>query len=68
MDGLWDNAAKAGPITGSGPGFERAMSMFTARQDRLARRGKWRKAPAKWKTNDGTHIDPEWYIINYGVE
>lgn len=68
MDGMYDRTEPHGPITGTGPNFNKAMSMFNARQDRLARRGKWRKAPAKWKTDDGTFIDPEWYIINYGVE
>jgi hypothetical protein len=66
MMGLWDNAAQHGPITGSGPGFAEAMRKFGIRQEKERKRGIWRKAPAKWKTNDGTRIDPEWYIIDYG--
>ena len=65
MSGMYDCAAKHGPITGSGPGFDRAMRLFKARQDKVSRVGKWRKAPAKWKHNDGNHIDPEWYLVNW---
>ncbi len=66
MSGMYDCTEPHGPITGSGPGFARAISLFIDRQERLSKRGIWRKAPANWKTNDGTFIDPEWYIINYG--
>lgn len=68
MSGFFDRAQVAGPITGSGPNFEPAMAKFTRRQRGFATRGKWRKAPAKWKKDQGTYIDPEWTIINYGQD
>jgi len=68
MDGMYDTTEPHGPITGTGPGHEEAMALFKARQDRAAHRGTWRKAPTTWKTNDGSHIDPDWYIVNYGDE
>lgn len=68
MLGLVDRAALPGPITGSGPGFARAMRLFKARQERASRPGQWRKAPCTWKKRDGDFIDPEWCIVNYGQE
>ena len=52
-----------GPITGHGPGFKRAMKLHALRQARRAQVGTWRCAPCKWKHNNGTYIDPDWYII-----
>jgi hypothetical protein len=66
MNGFFDRAQVAGPVTGSGPGYEQAIAKFEARQKGLASIGKWRKAPAKWKQNRGKFIDPEWVIIDYG--
>ena len=68
MNGFIDRYQKAGPITGSGPGFEKAMAKFKHRVDTDSRVGRWRKSPAKWKKNDGTRIDPEWVIVDYGQE
>lgn len=66
--GLWDRTAKHGEITGSGVNFESAMRKFKKRQLTESQPGKWRKAPAKWKKNNGSKIDPEWYIIDYGQD
>ena len=68
MDGFFDNAAEHGPITGEGPGFNRAMERFAQRQTRRSTVGRWRKAPAKWKKDDGTFIDPEYYIVDWGQD
>lgn len=65
-DGLFDNQATHGKITGSGPNFADAMRKFKVRQTIERERGIWRKAPSQWKTNKGTRIDPDWYIIDYG--
>ena len=65
MSGLYDRAAKAGPITGWGPNFDRDMAKFTERQRQLGKTGRWRKAPATWKKDDGTRQDSEWYIYEY---
>ena len=68
MDGFFDRAQRPGPITGSGPGYAKAMSQFYGRQRELSKVGVWRKAPAIWKKDDGTYIDPEWILIDYGGE
>lgn len=65
-DGLLDNSAKHGAITGSGANFESAMRKFAKRQEAERVPGKWRRAPTKWKKNNGNKIDPDWYIIDYG--
>jgi hypothetical protein len=61
-DGMYDRAAKPGPITGNGPEFKRAMRLFLARQRELGKVGRWRKAPAQWKQNEGHYIDSDWWI------
>jgi len=67
MMGMWDRAAPLSPVTGSGPDFFSAMLKYQARQERVAKRGMWRKnGNTAWKKHDGTHIDPDWYIIDYG--
>lgn len=67
-DGFFDKLAKHGEISGSGPGWESAASAFRHRTRRLQLRGVWRKAPASWKTNDGTYIDPDYYIVDHGQD
>lgn len=52
-----------GPISGSGPNFQKAMAKFAKRQAEAAKVGVWRKAPCSWKHNDGSYIDPDWYIV-----
>jgi hypothetical protein len=64
MDGFYDREARHGPITGSGKGFDRAMRLFKRREAQRKRVGKWRKAPATWKKDDGNYIDPDWIIIS----
>jgi hypothetical protein len=68
MMGMWDNRAEHGPITGTGPNFAKAMRMFNKRVAREGEVGVWRKAPAQWKKNKGTKIDPDWYVIQYASE
>ena len=63
MMGLYDTAAEHGPITGSGPGFDRAMRLFKERQSKYRKVGKWRAVDASWTVDDGTYIDPDWYIV-----
>ena len=64
-DGLFDRAARHGPITGSGPNFESAMRQFQARQDALARVGIWRCADnRRMYTSDGYYIDRDWEVID----
>lgn len=65
LDGLWDRMATDGPITGSGPGFERAMRLFRNRQKQLGLPGRWRKGPSKFKKNNGTYIDRDWDFVDY---
>ena len=62
-DGFFNELAQDGPVTGSGPGFDRAMRRFKRRQEAKKRVGKWRQAPAAWKKDDGTYIDRDWDII-----
>lgn len=53
-----------GVITGKGPGFARAMKQHIKRQRDRSRVGTWRcNIPSAWKTNDGPHIDPDWFIV-----
>ena len=54
-----------GPIVGSGPGFARAMRLHSKREAERKRVGKWRKSPTPWKRDDGSYIDPDWYVVNY---
>ena len=68
LDGFFDRAAQCGPITGSGPGFERALKKFQRRQERLSKIGKWRCVDARSKNqpkSEGTYIDLDWDIIDY---
>lgn len=68
LDGFFDRAAQNGPVTGSGPGFEKAMRKFLRRQDRASRVGKWRCVDSRRKNpprSDGTFIDRDWDIIDY---
>ena len=67
LDGFWDPLAEAGPVTGSGPGHALAMRKFKARQAREKERGKWRKAPTFWKSDKGTYVDPDYYIVPYDI-
>jgi len=67
-DGMFDNSAKHGEITGYGVNFESAMRKFAKRQSIERQPGKWRRAPTKWKVNNGTRIDPDWFIVDYGQE
>lgn len=68
VGGFFDNAAQHGEPIGSGPLFDEAMEKFRQRQHRCSRVGRWRKAPARWKRNDGTFIDPEYYIVDWGQD
>lgn len=39
------------------------------RSQELSRRGKWRHSTesghaAAWKTDDGSYVDPDWYIVD----
>lgn len=65
MMGMWDRAAQHGPVTGSGPGFDEAMRKFKARQAKFKERGKWRKSTG---VDEGTFIDPDWYVVDWGQE
>jgi hypothetical protein len=67
-DGMYDKLAKHGPITGSGPGFAASVAAFNKRMERVSKVGRWRKAPCKWKRDDGTFIDPEYYIVDHGQD
>jgi len=66
IGGFFDKCAKNGEPTGSGPGFDAAAKRFNERRRMVGLRGKWRRAPAKYKTDCGTYIDPDWYIVNWG--
>ena len=68
MNGFFDNAALHGEITGSGPNFQQAKDSFLSRQKSMAEVGTWRMGPCKWKVNQGRHIDPDYYIVNYGQD
>jgi hypothetical protein len=64
MMGLYDTMAEHGPITGSGPGFDRAMYLFNIRQKRREQIGKWRAGTNYVRyTSEGTYTDPDWYIV-----
>lgn len=63
MMGMFDRSAQHGTISGSGPGFERAMRKFERRQRAASKNGVWRCAPAKWKSADGTYVDPDWFLV-----
>ena len=64
--GFYDRAAGHGEITGSGPGFEKAMAAFEERQRQLGKVGRWIKKNEYWKKNDGTRYDVPFYI-NYWI-
>lgn len=66
LDGFWDRKQPwGGPVTGSGPNFQKALAAFEKRQRRQGEVGKWRCAPAKWKKNSGSYIDRDWALIDY---
>lgn len=65
MAGLYNNAAKAGPITGSGPNYAQAMAKFKERQYQLSKPGIWRSCnKTSWKKRNGKYIDRDWDIIS----
>ncbi len=68
MDGFFDRGQQHGPIRGHGPSFKATLAAFNSRQARLQRTGRWRKAPAQWKRDDGTYIDPDFYVVNWGQD
>jgi hypothetical protein len=65
MDGCYDRGHEVAEPTGSGPGFEEAMRKYKARQAKATERGKWRKSDG---VDEGTFIDPDWYIVNWGQD
>jgi len=60
-DGLFDRGAKPARPRGSAS----CLAAYDKRMEALGRVGHWRKGPAKYKTNDGSFIDPDWYIIDW---
>lgn len=69
LNGFWDKTQEmGGPITGSGPGFARAKRLYKARLAKQKEVGTWRKGPCEWKKNNGTYIDPDYYLVNYGAD
>ena len=66
FNGMFDNCAKHGPITGTGEQWDSANAAFQDRLRCVQSVGTWRKAPSRWKHNDGPYIDPDWYIVDWG--
>ena len=54
-----------GPVAGSGPGFDRAMRLFSKRQAAKSTVGQWRYKNEYWKKDNGSYIDRDWDIIDY---
>lgn len=66
LEGFWDRAEFDGPISGSGPGFEHALSEFHKRQARLSEIGRWRAGSnARDNVSRGTYVDRDWDIIDF---
>lgn len=53
-----------GPITGSGPGFDKAMRQFERRQRELKRVGKWRYRRS-YTRDHGRYIDVDYYLTDW---
>lgn len=51
---------------GSGPNWDADLQRYKDRQRRLNQRGKWRAVSASWTRDDGTYIDPDYYIVDWG--
>ena len=62
--GFYDRAAGHGPITGSGPNFERALSVFKERQKQMGLPGIWRNNTTQ-KVNKGTRRDIDYAIMEW---
>ena len=52
--------------SGSGDNWDADLARYRARQRRLSQRGKWRAVSASWTRDDGTYIDPDYYIVDWG--
>lgn len=61
--GFFNPKERPKPVTGSGPGFARALEAYNKRLEEQAKVGKWRLAPASWKHNDGSYIDCDWCVL-----
>jgi hypothetical protein len=61
--GFWDSAnAEPSEPTSFDPDL---VTAYRARQQQLKQVGKWRRAPAAWKHNDGEQIDCDWRIMEW---
>lgn len=69
LKGFYNPNEKPGPITGSGPNFEKAQRAFKRRQERRSKVGRWRAGynPTQYKS-DGDYIDPDWYIVDMDLD
>ena len=67
LGGFYDRVQeRPGPVSGSGPNFEKALSDYAERLRRQALPGTWRCGDNRRQfKNNGTFIDRDWAIINY---
>lgn len=65
LDGFFDRTQPHGTPNGSGPGWEVALSRFEERESRRKAVGTWRAVDAQWTRNDGSYIDPDYYIVDW---
>ena len=66
LEGFWDRSQTDGPVSGSGPGLEHALSEFSKRQQALSEIGTWRagRNRSQFKSR-GKYIDRDWDIIDF---
>lgn len=65
MKGFWNRKQAHGPITGHGPNFAKSLKAFEKRKKNYAKVGTWRQQKGRLP-NDGSFIDPDWYIVEEG--
>ena len=63
--GFYDRAQRHGPITGAGPGFERALSLFEERMRQRGLPGRWRHNAHGTKVNNGTIVDKDYEVTEW---
>ena len=68
FDGFFDKCAKHGEPTGRGPSWDTVLAAYKDRQRHLHGVGTWRAVDAGWTVNNGTYIDPDYYIVDWGQD
>lgn len=66
MGGFWDTQQRPGPIKVSNTvGNATAIKQYEKRRSLASQVGQWRKAPCDWKVNEGSYVDPDYYIVDW---